>query len=95
MTNDELDKAIDTACRHCVTTYGRGETEEIMMTHLKKLLAEQERRLDEEKPEPEPVAWVTEAAWGTSVAFEKPDFGEAEWKAPTPKVIPLYRKDQL
>jgi hypothetical protein len=48
-----------------------------------------------EKPEPTPVAWMTEAAWGTSVALEKPDFGEAAWKAPTPRVIPLYRKDQL
>ena len=49
MTNDELDKAIDTACRHCSTYYGRNEVGQLMLDHLKKLLAEQERRLSEEK----------------------------------------------
>lgn len=38
----------------------------------------------------EPVAWITEAVRGTDVALEKPDFGKAEWKAPTPKVTLLY-----
>ena len=42
------------------------------------------------RPEQEPVAWLTEAAWGTSVDLEKPDFGKAEWKAPSPKVTALY-----
>jgi len=49
VTNEELDKAIDTACRHCSTYYGRGEVGETMLAHLKKLLAELERRLNEEK----------------------------------------------
>ena len=41
-------------------------------------------------PKQEPVAWLTEAAWGTDVSLEKPDFGKAEWKAPEPKVTALY-----
>ena len=40
--------------------------------------------------EQQPVAWLTEAAWGTDVSLEKPDFGKSEWKAPEPKVTPLY-----
>jgi hypothetical protein len=40
--------------------------------------------------EQQPVAWLTEAAWGTDVSLEKPDFGKSEWKAPEPKVTELY-----
>lgn len=40
--------------------------------------------------EQQPVAWLTEAAWGIDVSLEKPDFGNAKWKAPRPKVTPLY-----
>jgi hypothetical protein len=36
-----------------------------------------------------PVAWLTEAVWGTDVALEKPDFGKSEYKIP-PKVTALY-----
>ena len=42
------------------------------------------------QPKQEPVAWLTEAAWGTDVSLEKPDFGKSEWKAPAPKVTALY-----
>ena len=42
------------------------------------------------QPEQQPVAWLTEAAWGADVSLEKPDFGKAEWKAPIPKVTALY-----
>ena len=45
---------------------------------------------DLEQPKQEPVAWLTEAAWGTDVSLEKPDFGKSEWKAPEPKVTALY-----
>jgi hypothetical protein len=38
----------------------------------------------------EPVAWLTDAAWGRSVSLDRPNFGKAEWKAPQPRVVPLY-----
>jgi hypothetical protein len=49
MTNEELDKAINTACRHGSQHYGHQEVGEVMLAHLKKLLAEQERRLTEKE----------------------------------------------
>ena len=93
MTNDELDKAIDTACRHCHAHYGRGETEHIMMVHLKKLLAEQERRLDEEKQK-EPVAWSYQfygpsGVWLNELGPNEPPSDESAFR----EVTPLYTKD--
>lgn len=44
MTNEELDKAIDTAARHSGTSYGYGECGEMMLAQLKALLAIQLER---------------------------------------------------
>lgn len=38
----------------------------------------------------EPVAYMTDAPWGRCVSLDKPDFGLATWKAPMPRVTPLY-----
>ncbi len=51
MTNEQLDKAIDTACKHGNTSYGHAEVGNLMLAHLKKLLEEQQRRLGEEVKE--------------------------------------------
>ena len=40
----------------------------------------------------EPVAWLEEAAWGRSLHFTKPDYGKAKWRAPEPKLTPLYNR---
>jgi hypothetical protein len=45
------------------------------------------------QPTAVPVAWLTEAVWGTDVALEKPDFGKSEYKIP-PKVTALYASPQ-
>jgi hypothetical protein len=41
----------------------------------------------------EPVAWLTEAVWGTDVDLVKPDFGKSEFKT-EPKVTALYAAPQ-
>lgn len=40
----------------------------------------------------EPVAWLEEAAWGRSLHLTKPDYGQAKWRAPEPKLTPLYTR---
>ena len=40
----------------------------------------------------EPVAWLEEAAWGRSLHLTKPDYGQAKWRAPEPKLTPLYNR---
>ena len=42
------------------------------------------------QPQAEPVAWLEEAAWGRSLHLTKPDYGKAKWRAPEPKLTPLY-----
>ena len=44
MTNEELDKAIDTAARHSGTSYGHEPCGRLMLDHLQKLLAIQYAR---------------------------------------------------
>jgi len=44
MTNDELDKAIDTAARHSGTCYGHEACGHLMIDHLQKLIDLQLRR---------------------------------------------------
>jgi hypothetical protein len=44
MTNEELDKAIDTAARHSGTSYGHESCGRLMLDHMKKLLDLQLRR---------------------------------------------------
>ena len=48
------------------------------------------RQALEQQQKCEPVAWLTEAAWGKDVSLEKPNFGNTKWKAPEPKVTALY-----
>jgi hypothetical protein len=45
------------------------------------------------QPTAAPVAWLTEAVWGTDVALEKPDFCKAVFKT-EPKVTALYAASQ-
>jgi hypothetical protein len=48
MSNDELDKAIDTAAKHTSTSYGHEACGKLMIDHLKKLLALQLQRAEQE-----------------------------------------------
>ena len=89
MNNDQI---IEMARRFSMSSGGKYFVPDKDIIAFARLIEKQVR--EEVKPEPEPVAWMTEAAWGTSVALEKPNFGATTWKAPTPKVIPLYTKDQ-
>lgn len=49
MTNDELDKAIDTAAKHACTAYGNAERGTVMLKQLQALLEIQLKRAKEEE----------------------------------------------
>lgn len=55
MTNDELDKAINTAARHSGDSYGHAKTGELMLKHLEALLAIQYARAGEVRVKVEEV----------------------------------------
>ena len=68
-----------------------GETE----VYTKKDMIDYGRQCVEDyKASRKPVAWATYAQWGDMVTFDKPDWGKAEWKAPKPTTVPLYRLDE-
>ena len=49
MTNEELDKAIDTAAKHSGRSYGHDDCGKLVLAHLKELLAIQLARAASEK----------------------------------------------